>query len=613
MKRSVSPVGIVLCAVICGLLWWLGTLQGAPLLYALIELLLFALEVYIAGAALFDGAFCCASAAAAALFSLYDRLWCGGGRSLFAPAAAVIAALAVIKYLKDRTTPAAVSKSDFSGVLPESAVVLRDGAEKTVPAEDIKEGDIVSIRPGETVPCDGEIIAGRSEIDEKPITGELYAMLRSEGERVKAGSRNISGFLTVRADGVSELFKMVSYCCERPKSKKSPTDRRAFVLRCLIGTAAPIAVSAVVFAVSGVDNAAFALALTLLAGSPCAFGASRAFSRLFAAKKAASEGVRFRDPSAIDTLRGVTRAVIDYNGTATVGRLSVCGVTPLGETGPQDIIRLASALCDGADGGDFAAITERCLRNGVAVPPCISCERLAGRITGTVDGRRIVLSSLKEDCEPLAEGRPELEGKLLKAVFAGGKAIGLIAFEDSVKPNAAAAVKKLSERGVDTLLISGGSVFEPDRAAAEVGAERLICGLGPIAKCEALREEKSAGYKIAVADGVSDCAVLSTADCSFALASGAEEAKRCASALLLRNDLRDILPLIGLSESAARAEKLGFATSEAVRALGFAASGAAALFGAYFAVSAICAAGILLAPAAAAIFASRVSFGAERE
>lgn len=605
MKKSVTPVGIVLCILICGLLAWLGALSGLPLVYALIELLLFGLTAYLGRKALSDGIFACVAVIAAVLFSLYDRIWAGGERSLFAPAAAVVTALMIGKYITDKITPEPVGRDTFSEVVPKTAAVLRDGAERKIPADEIVQGDIVAIRPGELVPCDGEIIAGRSEIDEKPITGELAAVLRSEGERVKAGSRNISGFLTVCADGGSELERMIMSCCEMSEEKRKPSDRKPAILRGLTVSAISLMISAIVFAASGIFEAAFAFALTFAAICPCASGISRTLSYFFASKKAASEGVRFCNPSAIDAIRRTDVAVVDLNGTATVGKLSVSEVVSLGDMNTQDIIRVAAALCDEAEGADFVAIKERCILNGVAVPPCIACERLVGVITGTVDGRRAKLSSLREDCEYCG-----LAGKLLKTLFLNDEAVGVIAISDSVKPNAVSAVKALSERGIRTVLITGMSESESEDVISKIGADELRCGLSAEKKCETVTEiQKSRGAAAVIADGVSDCSALTAADCGFALGSGAEAAKKCASAVLLRNDLRDILPLIDLSASAARCAKAGFIASETVRAAAFAASGIAAVLGAYAVASAVCAAGILLAPATAAIFASQVGFG----
>ena len=611
MKKSVTPVGIVLCVLISLLLAWFCAaepefLAKLPILCALVELLPFALAVFIARNALTSGIFCCAASAAAAVFSVYDRIFAGGTRSLLAPAAAVLAALMVGKYFRDKAAPEPLSRDDFSDVLPPSATVLRDGSQREIPVSEIAEGDIVSVRPGETVPCDGEIIAGRSELDEKPLTGELAAVLRSEGERVMAGSRNISGFLTVRADGESLLEKTVSLCCERSDSKKNPFDKKAAALRCLGCAAVSAVVFATVFFALGLDSALFALVLSLAELSPCAFGAPRSFALLFASSKAASEGVRFRDPAALEKLSKISSAVVDLTGTATVGKLSVCKTVPLGKMPEKGVIRLAAALCDGAEGSEFSAIKDRCTENGVAVPPCIACERLVGKISGTVDGQRAELSSLKEDSAPFAEGDPELEGKLLKTLFFGGEAVGIIALEDSVKPNAVAAVRALNERGVNTLLVSGGSVHNPEAVLSKLGAGSLADGLDALGKAEAVENMNNGGSVAVIADGVSDCAALSAADCGFALASGAGVAKRCASAVLLRNDLRDILPLFGLAGSAEVCEKRAFIASEAVRAAAFAASGILALFGAFAAASAVCAAGILAAPAAAAVFASRV-------
>ena len=504
-------------------------------------------------------------------FSLYEMFMMifterGAERLLFAPCSAVLFVSAVAIRASDRAKSRTSAAGYLESLRPKTATVLRDGAEADISPDEIRRDDIVSVKPNEIIPCDGEIIAGMSDIDEKTVRGELLPILRSEGECVRAGSLNLSGFLTVRAfGGDGELDRLIgAYKTARRAEKQTPARR----LTRICGLASlPIAIVAAVLSgvFAGADSWFFALSAAAILLCPCGFTLVRTAQELRAAKKAKSVGVELREPAALSALEAAEAAVIDRTGTATVGKLCVDSVIPLGELSEGGIIRLAAALSAEIGGDDFVAVVEKCKAEDIAVPPCIAAERLAGKATGIVDGRRVEISSRMEDYLPLLEGREEAaEGEnAIRAVFFGGEAVGLITLCDKLKPNAASAIRELSEMGVKAFVVSGGDRNLASEAEA-LGAAGFEANLSAAEKSEYL--SKVGRPAIMIGDGVSDCAALRSADFSFALSSGEEPAKESASAVLVRNDIRDVISAIRLAESAKAAEKLALCAMSAFRA-----------------------------------------------
>ncbi len=613
MQKRVTPLGAAITLIFCLALCWLeaadlGFMSSMPLVGLLVELVLLLPALYFSFAALRRDVFSILAIAFATVFSVFDAFRCffseeaDSGRLLLALASAVAAVSSINKLVTDKAKPMPSDTAKaLSELLPETGTVLRDGAETKLPVSEILPGDIVAIRPGETVPCDGEIIAGMSELDENLLRGELSARFCSEGDSVRAGSVNISGFLTVRASGdPGDLAGLTeSYNSAVRPPFKSFSKKFIRIYRFAAPAAAVLCALAAMLS-GGADTALFYFTMIFALLCPCGLSAAEAFGGLAAARKSTGCGLVIRDISAFERLKSVTAAVIDRTGTATVGKLAVTDILPLDDVPEDGIIRLAAALSVCAAGGDFAAIAERCRILDIPIPPCISPERLPGKIIGTVDGRRVELSSLKEDCEPYLSERPELSEKELRALILGGRAVGLIALRDSVKPNAVSAIGLLSERGIRSVLVTGGEK-NAERDAFELGIETYCTDMSPEDKLGYVVSLQKSGETVAfIAEGTGDCAALRGADCGIALASGDSAARDAASVLLLRNDLRDLIPAIRLSALCLTAEKISLIVTASFRAAFTAAAATVCSLVGSGAGAVICSAGLILSVLASA-------------
>lgn len=621
-------ISIVICLLLCTFAVS-GLLAQIPFLAAMIQLVLFAMSAYV-GRGVFLRAlgdlqkrrlggnfFAGLAVLFGVLFSLYEMFMIvfterDAERLMFAPCSAIITVALICEYILRKTLPTDTALDSLKALRPGAAAVLRDGAEVHIPADEIYKGDIVAVKPGETIPCDGEIIAGRSDIDENIITGAILPVYKGEGESIKAGCLNLSGFLTVRASGENAIDSLISAYRESLRTEQKFFSHRYIRAFGLVSLAVAILVAVITLIFGSFDLGIFLFSAILVVLSPCGFLLSRAAADLAAKRRGAADGIDLKKPSSFVNIGKADTAVIDRTGTATVGKLSVTEVITLGEMSEASVVRIAAALCAEVSGADFTAITEHCRLLDTEIPPCIAHERLPSKITGLVDGKRAELSAVFEDAAVFLEDRRELlDGeKALRAVFIADEAVGVIVLCDKLKPNAQSAIKSLSERGITTLLITGGVGADIVNETEELGADGFSTELTPPEKADFIRDLRDNGkIVVMIGDGVSDCAAMKAADFSFALGSGAEAAGQAASAVLMRNDLRDVIAAIELSEAAERAEKVSLCAMSALRALSLAiASGLYAFADVRFGVFVVTV-GILLSAVLPCLFSARVRRG----
>lgn len=570
-----------------------GVFLNAPFKLSVICMALFVIcayfgcGVFVRGLSVFkrkklnEEFFAMLAVAACFCFSAYEGFMIiftdrGAERLMYLPGCAIICVTLLKECLEEK-----IRFSDggvyykLEKLSPEYAYVLRDGVQVKIEADNVREGDIVAVKPGEVIPCDGEVLAGRSDVGEEILNGIILPVFKEEGSAVKAGSTNLSGFLTVRAFGndgeIGRLIKAYSRA-KRPEARS--VARKISVILGLLAVGAFIAASVI----GMICGRGIFIAVVLAAGlCPCGFSVSKYAVCMHAVKKCASEGVELRDPSALENLCGISAAVIDRSGTASVGKYTVAGVAALSDVSENDTVRIAAALCAEFSGAGFEAVVNHCRMSDIAVPPCIAAERLPGKLTGLVDGKRAEISTLWEDIGPFSEDFPQLysDGKTVMAVYSADSAIGLISVEDKLKPNAALAVKSLADAGIKTYLVTGSLGEGIESEALALGAKDFKAEFTAEDRLEYIKELKSGGNAvIAVGDDVCDAPALRGADFSFATGAGSEEAKLSAAAVLIRNDLRDILSVSEIACSAQKTEKTAVLATAAFRAVLLAASAA---------------------------------------
>jgi Cu+-exporting ATPase len=480
----------------------------------------------------------------------------------FEASAAVITLVLLGKVLEARAkrgTSAAIE--ELVGLAPKTAIVEREGALVEVAVASIAIGERVVVRAGERVPVDGEVVDGRSAVDESMLTGESMPRSRGPGDRVFAGTQNLEGTLGVRATGTgarTQLAEIVRLT-ERAQGSKAPIQRLADRVSAVF---VPIVVSIalvtfVAWALAGDPVQALVRAIAVLViACPCALGLATPTAIMVGTGRGAQSGVLVRDAAALERAEKVKTLVVDKTGTLTEGRPEV--VATFGATDEAKLLRVARALEQGSKHPLAVAIVAHAAGRGAPAGELSAFASEAGRgVTGEVDGEACVLGSpsfLAERGAPLDEAevrRASESGRSVVGVAAGGRVLGAFALADAPRASSGEAVRRLSAMGVDVVMLTGDNEATARAVAADLGITRVRAGVLPpekAAEVEALRS--AGGGLVAMAgDGVNDAPALAAADVSFALASGSDVAIEAADVTLMRDDLRSVADAISLSRA----------------------------------------------------------------
>ncbi len=472
------------------------------------------------------------------------------------------------KYLEARSklkTGAAIKA--LLNLQAKTALVERDGAEREIPVEQVRKGDIVHVKPGSYVPVDGVVIEGVSDVDESMITGESMPVAKEDGSAVTGGTLNGRGFLKVRAlrIGQESFLAGIIRLVEEAQGSKAPiqglADRVAgvFVPVVLVIAAATLAVWLAVGVPSLGFTAALGFGLTcamgvLVIACPCALGLATPTAVVVGVGRGAQKGILVKDAEALELLSRVDTIVFDKTGTLTRGRPEVLRVQAFGGAEEREVLEVAAALEKASEHPLASAVLRRAEEAGVTVAVAEGASIREGRgIVGTVGGRAVWAGSLRLAEEAGTPLPPEAvrwaeEGYTLIAVGREERVIGLLGLRDPLKPGAAEAVARLAARGLKPLLITGDNAATARALAAEVGISEVMAEVLPGDKAARVKELQAAGRKVAmVGDGVNDAPALAQADVGVAMATGTDAAIQSASLTLLGGDVARLPQALRLS------------------------------------------------------------------
>ncbi len=486
-------------------------------------------------------------------------------------AAVVIIALVFLGQVlelraRERTGDAIRALMDLS---PKTARrILPDGSEYDAPLENILEGDLVRVRPGDSVPVDGEVVEGRSSVDESMITGEPVPVEKSEGDRVTGGTINKNGTLAIRATQVGAdtmLAKIVDMVAGARRSKAPIQGLADRVSEIFVPTV--VAVALVAFAIwmaFGPDPAfAFAIAAAvsvLIIACPCALGLATPISITTAAGRGAQAGVLIKDAEALERMARVDTLIVDKTGTLTEGRPKLTDVLALSDHDEATVLSLAAALERGSEHPLAEAIVEGARERGASVEKASDFEAVTGKgVQGRVGDRQVALGnpammeSLDIDASAAESQADALraEGKTAMLVAIDGRLAGIVAVADPIKETTVGAIRDLHAQGLHVIMATGDNQRTAEAVAAKLGIDDVRAGVLPEDKKRLVDELRAAGASIAMAgDGVNDAPALAAADVGIAMGTGADVAVESAGITLLGGDLTGIV----------RARKLAKAT-----------------------------------------------------
>ena len=505
-----------------------------------------------------------------------------GRVAVYFEAAAIIVSLTLmgqILELKARSSTSAALKA-LLGLAPKTARRLRaDGTEEDIPLTHVHVGDRLRVRPGEKVPVDGEVIEGRSSVDESMLTGEPIPVEKVVGARVIGATLNGVGAMVIRADRVGSdtvLAQIVSLVAQAQRSR-APMQRLAdkvsfwFVL-------AVLAIAVVTFMAWGVFGpepswtyAVVNAVAVLIIACPCALGLATPMSIMVATGRAAQAGVLFRDAEAIERLRTIDTLVVDKTGTLTQGRPAFLQVVGHDGFAGDEVLQLAASLEQGSEHPLADAIVAEARRRDLVLKEAEDFESVTGQgVRARVGGRSLALGSAAlmrasgAEVGVLAEQaeRLRLEGATAMFLAVDGRAAGMIAVTDPIKDSTPAAVKALRADGLRIVMATGDSVTTAEAVARRLGLDEVHGEVRPQDKAALVAELRAQGRRVAMAgDGINDAPALAGADVGIAMGTGTDVAMSSAQVTLVRGDLSAIARAREISRATVgnMKQNLGFA------------------------------------------------------
>jgi P-type Cu+ transporter len=507
---------------------------------------------------------------AAYFFSVAVTLWPHAFRAhgvTYYDVSAVVITLVVLgRWLEARArgrTSEAIRR--LVSLAPRTARIVRAGAEVDVPTAEVRVGDFVRIRPGERIPVDGVVTEGASTIDESMLTGESLPVEKAPETKVYAGTVNRTGsfiFRAARVGSETALARIVALVAEAQGSR-APIQRladrvAAIFVPIVLGIAGLTFLAWWAFGPEPAGLFALTNAVAVLViACPCAMGLATPTAIMVATGRGAERGILVRSATALELLERVDTVVFDKTGTLTVGRPAVTDVVALPPMSEDDIVALAAAAEQGSEHALGEAIVASAKARGLALPPITEFTTVPGQGIDAMapDGRvllgnRTLMDARGVDVRALVPRVQALatEGRTAVYLALGGRALGLLAAADVLKPEAPEAVAALKRRGLDVIVLTGDARPTAEAVARRAGIGKVLAEILPEDKAREVTRLQAQGHRLAmVGDGINDAPALAQADVGIAMGSGTDVAIEAADVTLVRGDLRGVVGAIDLS------------------------------------------------------------------
>jgi Cu+-exporting ATPase len=482
----------------------------------------------------------------------------------FDVSAIIIAFVLFGKYMEEiikKRSSAAIRK--LLDLKPQTARVIRDGAEVEIPAESVMVDEIVVVRPGEKIPTDGIVAEGHSSIDEKMITGESVPVEKMAGDEVIGGTINKVGAFKFRATRVgadttlNQIIKMV----EEAQTSSSKIQRLAdkvasYFVPAVIGVAFLSAAGWVLF--GNYTSALLSFVAVLIIACPCALGIATPAALMVGVGKGAELGILIRGAEYLERAEKLSAVVFDKTGTLTKGEPEVTEIITF--DGSKEDILLSAAIAEkGSEHPLAEAIIKRAEMMNLSVSDAESFEAIPGHgVKVSFSGREILIGNRRlmkdrripiEDKENLLSELEE-KGNTVMIVAEDSKLTGMIAVADTLKEHAEDVVKGLTSENVQVIMLTGDNERTAKAIAAKAGIDRIIANVLPGDKAKVIKDLQAEGKVVAmVGDGINDSPALAQSDIGIAIGSGSDVAKETGGIILVKDDLRDVIKSIRLSRA----------------------------------------------------------------
>ena len=486
----------------------------------------------------------------------------------FESAAMILTLITVGKTLESRskgkTTDALKSLMKLA---PKTATIVKDGAEQTVPIEQVKKGDVFVVRPGENIPVDGMITEGSSAVNEAALTGESIPVDKKEGDLVSAATVNQSGFIRCEATRVgedttlSQIIRMVSDAAATKAPIAKVADKVSGVFVPIVIVVAVVTTLVWLFLGDGVGSALARGISVLVISCPCALGLATPVAIMVGNGIGAKHGILFKTAESLETTGKTEIVVLDKTGTITSGEPAVTDLLPAPDVTPEALLKTAYSLERKSEHPLAKAILRRAEEDGLSADEVLDFRALPGNgLSAVLNGEELSGGNLRFICEKAdvpekmqkaAEKLAE-EGKTPLFFAKGERFVGVIAVADVIKEDSPQAVKELQNMGIHVVMLTGDNERTAKAVGKQAGVDEVIAGVLPEGKESVIRSFKEKGRVAMVGDGINDAPALTRADVGIAIGAGTDIAIDAADVVLMKSRLLDVPAAIRLSRATLR-------------------------------------------------------------
>ncbi|MDO4479147.1 MAG: heavy metal translocating P-type ATPase [Lachnospiraceae bacterium] len=463
-------------------------------------------------------------------------------------------------YSKGKTTNALKSLMKMAS---ETAVILKDGTEMTVPIDQVRVGDTFLVRPGESIPVDGRVLSGESAVNEAALTGESLPVDKMPGDEVSSGTLNQTGFLTCEAlrvgeeSTLSKIIQLVSDAAatKAPVAKLADKISGIFVPAVMLISLATFLIWILVGRPVG-----FSLAraiCVLVVSCPCALGLATPVAIMVGNGVGARSGILFKHAEALQETGSVAIAALDKTGTITAGEPVVTDILPAQGISENDLLAFAASLESRSEHPLARAILKEAEDRAISIKTPVTFEALPGNGLKASDENGAAwlggsLAFIASACPVSAEiqeaaDRQARQGRTPLIFVKNGVVQGLIAVADAIKPDSAAAIKALKRLGIYTVMLTGDNERTAEAIGREAGVDEVIAGVKPDGKAAVIEALKAKGKVVMIGDGINDAPALTAAHVGMAIGAGADVAIEAADVVLMKSTLSDAAAAIRLS------------------------------------------------------------------
>ncbi len=487
----------------------------------------------------------------------------------FESAAMILALITLGKFLETRSkgkTSEAITK--LMDLAPKTALVERDGVEQEIPVEEVRAGELVIVKPGQSIPVDGELVEGSAAVDESALTGESIPVEKHPGDRVIAATINKSGWFKFRATkvGSDTTLAQIIALVEDAANSKAPIAKLADkVSGIFVPVVITIAVLATVVWLLLGQSFEFALSIgiaVLVISCPCALGLATPVAIMVGTGKGAENGILIKSAEALETAHTINTVVLDKTGTVTEGKPRVTDILTAQGVQQELLLSAAASVEKPSEHPLAEAIVSEAIARRLPLRGVKEFTAVAGQgVSAMVEGKRFLAGNLRmmqqnhvetgafaQQGEALSE-----QGKTPLYFAADGRILGVIAVADTVKPTSKAAIDAFKSMGIDVVMLTGDNRRTAEAIRQQLGIDRVVAEVLPQDKEREIAAIQQQGRKVAmVGDGINDAPALTRADVGVAIGAGTDVAIESADIVLMKSDLMDAVTAIELSKAVIR-------------------------------------------------------------